>query len=282
MSFTGYLHQKKCSLSTIRKYQRDQHEFIQWLEREHLDASSLGYNELLDYIRYLQDSGKSKGLINTRLCAVRHYMNYLISKKQRSDNPAAGVFIKGRIRKLPSGLLSTEEMELLYNQYSLQLHVEDYKKIMLGILIFQGVTIGELLHIRTKDIKLHEGKIVIKGKSKSNERLLPLHVNQLISLKQYLDKNKFMNYLFAEPGQNQYGNMVSRIQYMFGQLQELNKKVINAKQIRSSVITNWVKQYNLRQVQYMAGHKYVSSTERYQLNNIDDLKNEVQQHHPMK
>lgn len=38
----------------------------------------------------------------------------------------------------------------------------------------------------------------------------------------------------------------------------------------------------LSHTQYMAGHRYVSSTERYQLNNIDDLKNEVQQHHPMK
>ena len=68
---------------------------------------------------------------------------------------------------------------------------------------------------------------------------------------------------------------------MFGQLHALNKKVINAKQIRRSVITEWLRKNNLRQVQYMAGHKYVSSTERYQLNHIDDLKNEVQQHHPM-
>lgn len=147
---------------------------------------------------------------------------------------------------------------------------------MLGLLIYQGVTVGELLSIRTKDIKLSEGKIFIKGTARSNERLLPLHVNQLLSLRQYLDKNKFAELLFTDPG------IGKRIQYMFGQLHALNKKVINAKQIRSSVITEWLRKNNLRQVQYMAGHKYVSSTERYQLNNIDDLKNEVWQHHPMK
>lgn len=70
--------------------------------------------------------------------------------------------------------------------------------------------------------------------------------------------------------------------FMQRQLRELNKKVTNAKQVRSSVITHWLKQHHLRQVQYMAGHKYVSSTERYQLSNIDDLKNAVQEHHPMK
>jgi integrase/recombinase XerD len=31
----------------------------------------------------------------------------------------------------------------------------------------------------------------------------------------------------------------------------------------------------------MAGHKYVSSTERYQVLNNDDLQNELQKHHPM-
>jgi site-specific recombinase XerD len=276
MTFTNYLEHKKCSPATIKTYQKYLDYFIGWLTKENLEAAGLSYNELLDYIRYLRDKGKSKSSVTMSISVVRHYMNCLISENKRTDNPAAGVFIKGRIRKLPSGLLSTEELELLYQQYSLQLHVEEYKKIMLGILIYQGVTVGELLRIRSKDIKLNEGKIFIKGKTKSNERWLDLHVQQLIPLKQYLDKNKFAELLFTDP------NISKRIQYMFGQLHALNKKVINAKQIRSSLITEWLRKNNLRQVQYMAGHKYVSSTERYQLNNIDDLKNEVQQHHPMK
>jgi DNA primase len=35
-------------------------------------------------------------------------------------------------------------------------------------------------------------------------------------------------------------------------------------------------------LQYMAGHKYVSSTQRYQVSNLDDLQNELKEHHPMK
>ena len=68
---------------------------------------------------------------------------------------------------------------------------------------------------------------------------------------------------------------------MFDQLRKLNAKVINAKQIRSSVITEWLRKNHLRQVQYMAGHKYVSSTMRYQANNLDDLQSELERHHPM-
>jgi integrase/recombinase XerD len=68
---------------------------------------------------------------------------------------------------------------------------------------------------------------------------------------------------------------------MFRQLKQLNPKVTNAKQIRSSVITHWLRQNIFGQMQYMAGHKYVSSTQRYQISNLDDLKNELQHHHPM-
>ena len=103
-------------------------------------------------------------------------------------------------------------------------------------------------------------------------------------LQSYLQKNKFKEgALFIEPVKKEVSerNINNRIQYMFIQLKQLNPKVISAKQIRSSVITEWLRKNNLRQVQYMAGHKYVSSTERYQTNNLDDLQNELQQHHPM-
>jgi site-specific recombinase XerD len=71
------------------------------------------------------------------------------------------------------------------------------------------------------------------------------------------------------------------MQGMIRQLRRLNPRVINAAQLRSSVIAHWLKGSNLRQVQYMAGHKYVSSTQRYQLTTLDDLKSELQKHHPM-
>ena len=77
-------------------------------------------------------------------------------------------------------------------------------------------------------------------------------------------------------------NISNQVQWMFKQLRQLNPGIINAQQIRSSVLTHWLKKNSLREVQYMAGHKYVSSTERYQVNNLDDLQNELGRHHPMK
>jgi integrase/recombinase XerD len=63
-------------------------------------------------------------------------------------------------------------------------------------------------------------------------------------------------------------------------VKEQHKGVINFKQVRTSVITHWLKQYNLRQVQYMAGHRYISSTETYMVNQMDDLIEEIDKFHP--
>ena len=59
-----------------------------------------------------------------------------------------------------------------------------------------------------------------------------------------------------------------------------HKAFQNFKQVRASVITHWLKQYNLREVQYRAGHKYVSSTEKYLANQVEDLRADIDRFHP--
>ena len=290
MNFTNYLQQKKLSASTVKAYTRRRNYFLAWLQSPSFGGvgealENFTYNDVLDFMRYCTDEQKSKRNIHALLGTVRHYSNYLILQGKRNDNPAAGIFIKGLSRKLPVNLLSVEEMEELFKQYSIQLNVDSSKKIMLGLMIYQGLMGGELMRIESKHIKIKEGKIFIKGTKRSNERLLDLQALQITELQNYLNANKFKEgAIFTEQKLKVLSdkNVKNRVQYMFDQLKKLNQKVINAKQIRSSVITEWLRKNNLRQVQYMAGHKYVSSTERYQCNNLDDLQNELQQHHPMK
>jgi integrase/recombinase XerD len=65
------------------------------------------------------------------------------------------------------------------------------------------------------------------------------------------------------------------------EVKTVNKQFINFQQIRASVITHWLKQYNLRQVQYMAGHRFISSTERYLAGQIEELQEEIDNYHPI-
>src|SRR6266540_401282 len=185
-------------------------------------------------MQYCSNNGVTKRTVYNILCVIRHYCNYLIHEGKRTDNPAAGVFIRGLVRKLPANLLNMEELEELYKQYSIQLNVDASKKIMFGLLVYQGLTVGELTRIERRDIRLKEGKIRISGTKRTNERILDLNAGQVIELQQYLDKNKWKEgKLFTEGRKKAISekNINNRLQHMFSQLRQLNPKVINAKQI---------------------------------------------------
>jgi integrase/recombinase XerD len=72
--------------------------------------------------------------------------------------------------------------------------------------------------------------------------------------------------------------------YMTGlmvRLRKQNKLLVNAKQLRASVIVKWLKMYNLRKVQYMAGHRFISSTESYQQSEMEGLTEQINKFHPL-
>jgi len=284
MTFKDYLEQKRFTPATVNSYTIYIRTFTDWLAAEQLDGGAFTYNELLDFIQYLQGLGKSKKAIQYVLSVVRHYCNYLTIEKQRSDNPAAGVFMKGIIRKLPGNLLSWEEMEELYRQYSIQLNVPLVSKVILGLLIYQGLAAEEVTRLEAVHVHLREGRLFVRAMRRTGQRWLPLSALQLIELGEYMQENRLKTGPLLVTGQKQRispTNINNRMQGMIKQLRRLNPRVINAAQFRSSVIAHWLKANNLRQVQYMAGHKYVSSTQRYQLTTLDDLKSDLQQHHPM-
>lgn len=284
MNFETYLQTKRYSPETIKGYLPYSKLFTDWLAEQQLTGEQASYNDVIAFMRDMHTKGKSKRTIHSQLNIVRHYFNYLIAEGMRDDNPSAGLYVRGIVRRLPNNLLSWEEMEELYRRYQLQIRVDRAKKIMLGLLIYQGLQTEEITRVEATHIHLGEGKIFIKGARKSNERWLPLQAHQVLELQQYIQANRFKEGIFlARPVRVDASkiNISNRMRHMIGQLQQLNPKVISANQIRNSVITCWLRQYNLRQVQYMAGHRYVSSTERYQVLNMGDLQSELQKHHPM-
>jgi integrase/recombinase XerD len=174
--------------------------------------------------------------------------------------------------------------------------------VILGLLIYQGVTTGELQRLGPDNLHLDKRKIFVLGTRKSNSRYLQLQQQQAAELEMYLSKvrpsilkgigaptparkpdqvdlDKIKDRLFISMGGS--ADLRSSMLHMFRNIQKTFSEIRNAKQVRSSVITHWLKSNNLRQVQYMAGHKYVSSTERYQQNNLDKLQSKLEKFHPL-
>lgn len=306
IGFKTYLQELGNGASTVRQKSNYAGYFLKWLETEHLQPESTGYNDLLAFIDYCKLEGESNGHINKKLRSTRNYFDYLKSVQTGhcpvSVNPASNLQLKGKTHKLPSNIASYAELEKLYQTYKAETTRTKRNKIILGLLVYQGVATEELQQLETAHLKLKEGKIYIPGNRRRNSRTLELKPFQILALHEYLTETRptiLRGINKPKPGRkahkdnkarlkeqlfisiNGSGDIKNSLLHFFKDIQKINPSITNAKQIRQSTITYWLKTMNLRQVQHMAGHKYVSSTERYQSNNLDNLQSKLEKLHPL-
>ena len=154
--------------------------------------------------------------------------------------------------------------------------------MILGFRIYHGLQEQELAKLEINYLQLDKGKIHVPSTKRANKRILDLKPFQILPLHEYLLKERKSlneeiegNYLFHR---KRLIRGMSRIKKMINRYEP---RLNNMAQVRASVITNWLKHYNLREVQYMAGHTYVSSTERYRTDNLEDLQKELEKYHPL-
>ncbi|MOA04084.1 Tyrosine recombinase XerD [compost metagenome] len=247
-----------------------------------LSLEQLTYSDILDFADQLKKEGKTINNINRILLALRYYFTYLQKENRLTHNPAAGLKLKGTIRSVPHDLLTKEELEELYNRYEIKDERTHRNKVMLGLLIYQALTREELERLRPEHLKLREGKIQVPQTGRTNGRILNLEPHQILELQEYLTQIRpkivTTERLFASMERKDLKNSLLHLNHA---LRKLNPKLKNAVQIRQSVITEWLKEKDLRTVHYMAGHRYVSSAERYQSTSFEDLKEALSKHHPL-
>lgn len=300
--FKTYLQELGNGKGTIRQKSNYAGYFLNWLEAENLNPEDTRYNDLLNFIGHCKLEGKSKKHINSKLRAARNYYNYLKTITPEIANPAANLYLKGARQKLPSNIIGIERLEKLYQDYPATDTRAKRNRVILGLLVYQGVTTGELKQLDVSHVKLRKGKIYIPGNRRRNSRFLELKPCQVLELHEYLtetrpqilneiskpkparkpdriNKSIIQNQLFISINGSE--NIKNSLLHMFRKIRKENPGIMHPKQIRASVITNWLKNYNLREVQYFAGHKHVYSTERYQLNQLDNLQRKIDKYHPL-
>jgi len=259
--------------------------FLSWVEKEGLAVTQATHREILDFVDRQRDGGSSINHINRVLLSLRYYFTYLNRENILNGNPASGLKVKGAVRTVPSGLLEKKELDHLYESYAVKDGRTHRNKTMLGLLVYQGLTREELETLRPEHFKLREGKISIPETNKNSGRTLELKPFQILDLQEYV--LVIRPKLGGDPlrlfvGRNGMESLNNTLLHLNHALRRINPKVRHATQIRQSVITEWLKEKGLQQVQYMAGHRYVSSTECYLTTNLEDLREAPNKHHPLK
>ncbi len=276
--FTKPLGLRYVSLNRYRNYLG---MFLQWMEQAQLTSNKVRTVDILSFIASIKATS-SREMQNRTLQIVRQYFD----DKHHPHNPAMGIKIKGAIKRIPHNLLDKETLEGLYKKYPL-LTPNDYRnKVITGLVVYQALTSEDLHKIRLEDVKLAEGKLYVRAHNNMNSRVLALEGFQIMELHEYIEqiRPQFLNssiseQLFISSKGNEH--IMNVLRKLMATLRKLHPEVKNLTQLRSSVIAEWLKDKDVRIVQYMAGHKRVSSTERYQAINLEDLQEQLNKFHPL-
>jgi site-specific recombinase XerD len=287
-SFTDYLKKQDMTNGSIESCETAVKLFLNWLEKQSIEPGQGSYADVLAYMKHCQKKGTTQRTVQNYLNMIKHFYGHLIEQGQIELNPVTGIKVQGVKRKSLYHTFNAQELHALYNQFNDPTLKGKRNKIMLGLLIYQGLKTEELGRLDVKDVKLKEGKVNIPGSRKGNARTLQLESHQVLEMYDYILQTR--NEIMSKSGENSEKLFVSikngsdlhnYMTRLMVRLRKQNKLVLNAKQIRASVIMKWLKQYNLRQVQYLAGHRYISSTEGYQQNEMEGLTEEVNKFHPL-
>lgn len=306
--FKTYLQKQGKSISTVSHYRSYLLDFLAYLDKDNTEAENATAKEVLAYLSVLQKRGYENSTRAIRLNVIKLFFDYQVTENLRQENPIKHLKIRGtKVQKLHA-ILSSGELEALYQGYTIP--SDDDKnsnrnwfvgsklsktrnKVILALFIHQGITTAEAERLELDDLKLKEGQIYIQGSRKSNERTIDLKPQQIMELMEYIyqvrplfvkqqaDTDTKRLFLSMPNASNSKATDSLQIWKSFTkELQKQHPKFTNFKQLRASVITHWLKVYNLREVQNRAGHRYVSSTEKYLVNQIDELQSDIDSFHP--
>jgi integrase/recombinase XerD len=286
MTLQQYLNQHYTT-QTAKSYRREIENFI----TNNPKAKKYDYQSITKYIGQLRNGYSNPRTLNRIVSSIKVYYHYLAATNQRSDNPAKNILLKDKQSRdiQLQDLLTAAELEQLLNckteRYAI---LATRNRVLMSLLIYQGLHARELANLRVENVNLMNATVFISATKTTNSRTLSLKANQILLMKNYIEivrekllgSKQSLQLLVGIRG-NEFttADITSHIKLHYKKV--LETKRVNAKIIRQSVLVNLLTQQDLRWVQVFAGHKHISSTERYKQTGLDTLATAINKYHPM-
>ena len=295
MNFKEYRQKNSYSEKSIRVQDSHVNCFKNWCIRQNINTCDITYNQALQFIDGERERGISNQSVIGEINSIRNYFDYLLESGITDQNIIKRIRIRQSGKKVLPEILTPAQLENIYQNFinlPAWSHGTKAAKLLhqrntgiLGLMIYQGLDSGEIARLETGHINLSEGKIYIPSGRKSSSRTLKLQAAQILPLKTYMEETR-RELLEKRNLQSSYLFPSKKSSDMICKIVEAVKKIYpglkDSRQIRASVIMNWLKINNIRQVQYMAGHKSIRSTESYRGQDLTDLTKQLELFHPLK
>jgi integrase/recombinase XerD len=285
-AYENYLSKvKRASSNTISSYMRDIRQFSDWLQGEGVEVIDATQLNISDYLRYLEESGKSGATISRSLAGLKNFYAHLVSSGFLEITPVLDIRVNRGEKKLPQ-ILTGREIELLLAQPAC-VDAKGYRdKAMLEVMYATGLRVSELIALDLDDLNLDQGVIKCIGAKKT--RIVPLYPAALRALTVYVQQIR--DSMIVDPQEsalfvNVSGARMSRqgfwkILKHYQQSARIEKE-ITPHTLRHSFAVHLLENgADLDSVQELMGHCDISSTQLYSQMVNQKLKSVYEKCHP--
>lgn len=267
--FEKYLiNEKKASSNTLQSYLRDINQLEVILNEYKIPFDDVDTSTIKNVVARLQKTGRSNATIMRFLSSVRCFYKYLMSAKKVSFNPAVGISIEKKEKKLPE-ILTGDEINLLLSQPNSRDPKGCRDKAMLELLYATGIRVSELVDLDIEDINLSVGILICKNAK--SQRFIPIHSTAIMALENYL--NRVRNVMISSEQSralfvNMSGKRLTRqgcwkILKNYAHKAKINKD-ITPHTLRHSFATHLLQNgAQLEDIKEMLGHADISSMHLY-------------------
>ena len=278
---------RQASSNTVSSYIRDIRQFSEWLQ-ENGDAELVevqGHN-ISDYLRHLQDCGKSAATISRSLASLKNFFAYLVSTGFLEHTPVSSdIHVEKAEKKLPQ-ILTGKEVELLLSQPSCVDSKGCRDKAMLEVMYATGIRVTELINLNVEDVNLELGFLKCGNEKKS--RVIPLYPAALKALSAYIqdirpgmlavpdEQALFVNISGCRMSRQGFWKILKSYQVKAG-----IQKEITPHTLRHSFAVHLLENgADLNSLQELMGHSDISSTQVYTHMINQKLKTVYEKCHP--
>ena len=289
--FLTYLKiERNVSPHTLRAYESDIEEFMAFLERTGQDPSEPTRNAVGSFVSFLHTHRKARTTIERKISSLRSFFRFLKTRNMISHNPAAGIPLPRKQRKLP-GFLTVGEAKKLLEESVKEENLKTLRNLAMAELMYgTGIRVGELTNLAMKDIDLSEMEVRVSGKG-NKERIVPMTRHAAERIEKYLRQRRIdlkdntmiggLDPLFINlRGTRLTARSVHRIMRSMGRDANLGKRV-HPHELRHSFATHLLDSgADLRAIQELLGHANLTTTQKYTHISLEKLLRIYNDKHP--
>ena len=264
--------ERNYSIQTIDSYRRDIEKFYRFLLKEGVKDDDVDLVVIRNFLTEELISDVSKRSCKRRLCALKHYYNYLLRIDYVDFNPFEYVLSPKVKVQYPTALdMSQIDQLLLENSKRTdELMIRD--QAILEVLYYAGIRASELVNIKLSDINYRQRYFRILGKG-NKERLTPFSEECSKWIERYIKECRPLLAARNEeiPLQlflNHYGKPLTTrgLEHILKQIEEKTGLILGLHPhlLRHTFATHLLENgANLREIQELLGHESINATQVY-------------------